>query len=293
MGISIPLVEKEFVAGFRQQKEWAGLIASAFFFGKVGSGLFIMSVFLESWLGMLVGLLIVLVGKGGAHFLYLGRPWRFWRGMSRPQSSWIARGIWAMGLMMAAGFVLLVLPVDNALYMPLAIFAVICAFVVAVYDGFLLTSSPAIPIWNTALMPVMCMFYSFLGGTTMVLFMTHMGFMELSEKFSAILPNLELGLLVANLLIVILFLIGSINTGSAGRESFDLLVKGPYAVPFFSLAIGVGLVFTLMMSIYAGPHASAGTVALITVADLIGHYFIFFLLLKIGVFKPVLGFLKI
>jgi formate-dependent nitrite reductase membrane component NrfD len=279
MGRSIPLVEKEFVSGFRQQTEWAGLIASAFFFGKVGSGLFIMSVFLPSRLGMLVGLLIVLIGKGGAHFLYLGRPWRFWRGLARPQSAWISRGIWAMGLMMVAGFALFVVPTSSALYMPLAVFAVICAFVVAVYDGFLLTSSPAIPIWNTALMPVMCMFYSFLGGTTMVMFM-------------AILPGLEIGLLGANLLIVLLFLVGSINTGSAGRESFDLLVKGPYALPFFALAIGVGLVFTLLMSIF-GSHASTGVVGLITVADLIGHFFIFFLLLKVGVFKPVLGFLKI
>ncbi|MDH3454098.1 MAG: polysulfide reductase NrfD [Desulfuromonadales bacterium] len=293
MGRSIPLVEKEFVTGFRQQKEWAGLIASAFFFGKVGSGLFIMSVFLDSWLGMLVGLLIVLCGKGGAHMLYLGRPLRFWRGMSKPGTAWVSRGIWAMTFMMAAGFALLALPAGSSLYMPLAVFAVISAFVVAVYDGFLLTSSPAIPIWNTALMPVMCMFYSFLGGTTMVMFMSHLGLMPLSEKFTGLLPNLEIALLVANLLIVLLFLIGSINTGSAGRESFDLLVKGPYAVPFFSLAIGVGLVFTLLMSVFGGAHAGAGTVALITVADLVGHFFIFFLLLKIGVFKPVLGFLKI
>jgi formate-dependent nitrite reductase membrane component NrfD len=293
MGRSIPLVEKEFVTGFRQQKEWAWLIASAFFFGKVGSGLFIMSVFLPSKLGMLVGLLIVLVGKGGAHMLYLGRPLRSWRGLARPNSAWIARGIWAMTLMLVAGFALIVVPTTSGMYMPLAIFAVICAFIVAVYDGFLLTSSPAIPIWNSALMPVMCMFYSFLGGTTMVLFMAHMGFMELSAKFSAILPGLEIGLLVANLLIVILFLMGSINTGAAGRESFDLLVKGPYAVTFFSLAIGVGLVFTLLMSVYGGAHAGPGTVALITVADLVGHFFIFFLLLKIGVFKPVLGFLKL
>ena len=293
MGRSIPLVEKEFVAGFRQQKEWAGLIASAFFFGKVGSGLFILSAFLNNRLGMLVGLLIVLCGKGGAHLLFLGRPLRFWRGMSKPGTAWVSRGIWAMGLMVISGFAGLALPHQSPLYLPVTVFAVVCAFVVAVYDGFLLTSSPAIPIWNTALMPVMCMFYSFLGGTTMVLFMAHLGYLKLTAQFLAVLPTLEIGLLAANLLIVLLFLVGSINTGSAGRESFDMLVKGPYAVPFFTLAVGVGLVFTLAMSLYAGSHAGVGTVALITVADLIGHFFIFFLLLKVGVFKPVLGFLKI
>jgi formate-dependent nitrite reductase membrane component NrfD len=294
MATNIPLIEgNQFVAGFRRQTEWAGLIASAFFFGKVGAGLFIMSVFLQNRLGMLIGLLIVLCGKGGAHMLYLGRPTRFWRGLRRPNSSWISRGIWSMALMMVAGFAAVILPQSSSLFMPLAVLAAIFAFVVAVYDGFLLTSSPAIPIWNTALMPVMCMFYALLGGTTMVLFLQHFGFIRMSPEIAAFMPTIEIVLLVVNLIIVMLFLIGSINTGSAGRESFNMLVRGPYALPFFALAIGVGLVFTLLMSFIAGPHAGAGTMAMITVADLVGHYFIFFLLLKVGVFKPVLGHLKI
>jgi hypothetical protein len=41
-------------------------------------------------------------GKG-AHLLYPGRPWRFWRGMTRPGSSWVSRGIWAMTFMLAFG----------------------------------------------------------------------------------------------------------------------------------------------------------------------------------------------
>ncbi len=292
MARNIPLVGNEFVAGFRQQTEWAGLIASAFFFGKVGAGLFMLSVFTRSRLGLLIGLLIVLCGKGGAHILYLGKPTRFWRGMSRPGSSWVARGFWAMTLMMAFGFIAVALPAGSALFMPVAAFAGACAFVVAVYDGFLLTSSPAIPIWNTALMPVMCMFYAFLGGTTLTLFLAHFGLIHLAMD-AALLPALEIILLMVNLIIVTLYLTSSINSGSAGRESFNLLVKGPYAVPFFALAIGVGLVFTLLMTFVAGSQAGPGVVALITVADLVGHYFIFFLLLKVGVFKPVLGHLKI
>lgn len=293
MSRNIPLIEgNQFVAGFRQQTEWAGLIASAFFFGKVGAGLFMLSVFTQSRLGMLIGLLIVLGGKGGAHMLYLGKPLRFWRGMSRPGTSWVSRGFWAMTFMLVFGFSALLLAESSPLFMPLAILAGICAFVVAIYDGFLLTSSPAIPIWNTALMPVMCMFYALLGGTTMTLFLAHFGFIQISMG-GELLATVEMILLVVNLILVALYLSASINTGAAGRESFDLLVKGPYAAPFFALAIGIGLVFTLLMTYFGGAHAGPGVVALITVADLVGHYFIFFLLLKVGVFKPVLGHLKI
>ncbi len=292
MSNNISIIENEFVLGFRRQVEWSGLIAAAFFFGKVGAGLFMMSVVTQSRLGMLIGLLIVVVGKGGAHLLFLGKPLRCWRGMAKPGSAWVSRGLWAMTFMVVLGGWALLLPAGSTLFMPVAIIAAFFAFVVAIYDGFLLTSSNAIPIWNTALMPVMCMFYAFLGGTTMTLFLAHFGFIQLSIS-EHIISNIELVLLVVNLLIVIMYLVTSSTAGAAGKTSFNLLVRGPYAVAFFLLAIGVGLVFTILMTYFAGSKASPGTVAMITVADLIGHYYIFFLLLKIGVFKPVLGLLKI
>jgi len=293
MSKSMPLVEgNTYVLGFRQQIEWSALIASAFFFGKVGAGLFMISVATQSRLGMLIGLLIVVGGKGGAHMLFLGKPMRFWRGMSQPRTSWVSRGLWAMTFMVVLGGWALLLPAGSPQFMPVATIAAVFAFVVAIYDGFLLTSSNAIPIWNTALMPVMCMFYSFLGGTTMTLFLAHFGFIQLTIG-EHMLSTIEMALLAVNLLVVIMYLITSVTAGAAGKTSFDLLVKGRYAVPFFSLAIGVGLVFTLLMTFFAGPAASPGVIALITVADLIGHYYIFYLLLKIGVFKPVFGQLKI
>ena len=293
MSKSMPLVEgNTYVLGFRQQIEWSALIASAFFFGKVGAGLFMISVATQSRLGMLLGLLIVVGGKGGAHMLFLGKPWRFWRGMSQPGTSWVSRGLWAMTFMVIFGGWALLLPAESSLFMPVAVIAALFAFVVAIYDGFLLTSSNAIPIWNTALMPVMCMFYSFLGGTTMTLFLAHFGFIQLSIG-EHLLSNIEMALLAVNLLIVIMYLATSVTAGAAGKTSFNLLVKGPYAVPFFTLAIGVGLVFTLLMTFFSGSTASPGIISLITVADLVGHYFIFYLLLKIGVFKPVFGQLKI
>lgn len=293
MSKSMPIIiGNEYVLGFRRQVEWAGLIAFAFFFGKVGAGLFMISVYTQSRVGMLIGLLIVLGGKGGAHLLYLGQPWRFWRGMLRPNSSWVSRGLWAMTFMTLFGGAALLLPAGSSLFKTVTVIAALFAFIVAIYDGFLLTSSNAIPIWNTALMPVMCMFYSFLGGTTMTLFLTHFGFMKLAIP-PALLEQIEITLLAVNLIIVVLYLLTNANAGAAGRTSLDLLVKGPYAVPFFSLAIGVGLVFTLLMSFFAGADAGPGIVAAVTLADLVGHYFIFFLLLKIGIYKPVFGQLKI
>lgn len=285
----MPLVGNEFVSGFRLQTEWATLIAAAFFFGKIGSGLFLMSVFLtNSWIGALVGLLIVLVGKGGAHLLYLGRPERFWRGLMKPGTSWVARGFWAMMIMMVSGTLFLISPAGSAASSVFALIAGLSAFVVAIYDGFLMNSSPSIPLWNTAMMPVLCLFYSLLGGTTLTLFLIEFGFAEVAIA-TVFLSNMEIVLLITNLIVIGLYLLSMTNATAAAKESLRLLVSGTYAIPFYVLALGFGLVFTLLMSYFVGTAGGAGVVGLITAADLVGHYFLFYLLLRVGVYKPVLG----
>lgn len=289
----MPLVGNEFVSGYRLQTEWATLIAAAFFFGKIGAGLFIMSVFFtNSWIGALVGLLIVLIGKGGAHLLYLGRPERFWRGLMKPGTSWVARGFWAMMIMMVAGTFFLILPAGSAASLVFKVIAGLSAFVVAIYDGYLMNSSPSIPLWNTAMMPVLCLFYSLLGGTTLTLFLIEFGFAEVAVN-TIFLNNMEIVLLITNLIVIGLYLLSMANATAAAKESMRLLVRGTFAVPFYTLALGLGLVFTLLMSLFVGSHGGAGIVGLITAADLIGHYFLFYLLLRVGVYKPVLGQLSL
>ncbi len=289
---TMPLVGNEFVAGFRLQTEWAGLIAAAFFFGKIGAGLFLMSLYTGSKVGALTGLLIVLIGKGGAHLLYLGRPERFWRGLTRPRTSWVARGFWAMLIMAAAGLLYLAAPAGTALWWVFQVIAGLSAFFVAVYDGFLMNSSPAIPLWNTALMPVLCLFYSLLGGTSLSLFLLHLGAGGLAVG-PDFLAGLELTLIVTNLIVVIIYLLSMTSATAAARESLRLLLRGPYALAFYSLVIGIGLVFTFFLSYLSGVESGAGVVSLITAADLVGHFFIFFLLLRVGVYSPVLGKLSI
>ncbi|MHB1407813.1 MAG: NrfD/PsrC family molybdoenzyme membrane anchor subunit [Desulfitobacteriaceae bacterium] len=288
MAKTMPLVGEEFVAGFRLQTEWATLIAAAFFFGKIGAGLFLMSLFTGSSVGALVGLLIVLIGKGGAHLLYLGRPERFWRALTKPGTSWVARGFWAMAVMMVSGGLFLLAEPGSGVWWATQIIAGVTAFIVAVYDGFLMNSSPSIPLWNTAMMPVLCLFYSALGGTSLTLFLVDFGLTTVSIE-ETLLSNLEIILLVTNLIVVILYLLSMTNGTAAAKESLRLLLKGSFAPAFYILALGVGLVFTLFMAYFIGMAGGAGVVALITAADLVGHYFIFFLFLRAGVYAPVLG----
>jgi len=90
---SVTVAPHRFAYGYYRQAWWNWLIGTAFFCGGLGAGVFLISLATGQRLGMIVGYLIVVLGKNGAHLLYLGRPERFWRAAMRPDRSWIARGI--------------------------------------------------------------------------------------------------------------------------------------------------------------------------------------------------------
>jgi len=73
-------------------------MASAFFFGELGAGLFFVSLLLESAQGMLAGLLITGLLKTYFHLSHMGVPKKSWRAILRPDRSWISRGLIGMSV---------------------------------------------------------------------------------------------------------------------------------------------------------------------------------------------------
>ncbi|MCL6638289.1 MAG: polysulfide reductase NrfD [Firmicutes bacterium] len=286
-----PLVGEEFVMGFRQQNVWKIWIALAFFFGKIGSGMFIFSVLWNIPAVAVAGLLVENLGKGGALLIHLGRPERFWRAMTRPRFSWIARTVWAMGIFTLLGIIYLALPAANPAREIIKILALISAVVVAITDGFVMNDSPAIPIWNTPMLPFLFLLYSLLGGASVFFFLVYGGWVNV-ETFISI-ETLETTLILINLTGVAIYFISVANATAAARESLLLLIKGPYSGMFFGLVVIVGFILTLALTLSLGASGGTAVAGLITLADLIGHFFIFYLLLLAGVYSPVLGKLTI
>lgn len=173
----------EWTDTFIRQSEWGvgrkGLISNsmylllALFFGGVGAGTALIALYLEgsrsSWY-FVAGYLLAVGGKGFFHLLFLGNPLRFWRAISRPQSSWISRGIIALSLFSVAGLayilgpMLRVVPVIASLEIPLAITCGALLIFLIIYDGFLLNNATAIGAWNTSLMVILFPVFSALGG---------------------------------------------------------------------------------------------------------------------------------
>lgn len=173
----------EWTDTFIRQSEWGvgrkGWISNSMYlllalcFGGVGAGAALIALCLEGprsrWY-FVAGYVLAVGGKGVFHLLFLGNPLRFWRALSRPQSSWISRGIIALSLFSVAGLVYMlgpmfrVIPAAAWLETPLAITCGVLLTFLIVYDGFLLNNATAIGAWNTSLMVILFPVFSALGG---------------------------------------------------------------------------------------------------------------------------------
>jgi formate-dependent nitrite reductase membrane component NrfD len=288
---SVAVVPHRFAYGFYRQTWWNWLIGSAFFFGEIGAGLFLVSLLTDHALGMAVGYLIVMVGKNAAHLLYLGRPARFWRAARRPDRSWIARGIWATGIFGLSGAALLLQRFFSAGWQPTGTFNSVLmwmtglsALFIMFYDGLVMNKSAAIPFWNTGLLPVLCLTYAALGGTTLSLTLRELA--EPGPAVPAVLMQTEYLLLITNLVLLGFYLVHMWGWTPAARETVRMLLQGPYARAFLGLVLAVGLIATFLLAVVHSSVHATGLVVLIAVCELTGDFTLLMVLLKSGLFSP-------
>jgi formate-dependent nitrite reductase membrane component NrfD len=276
-----------FAVGYHRQTFWNWLIGTAFFLGGVGGGLFFISLLTGHIAGMIVGFLIVVVGKNTAHLLFLGRPERFWAAARRPDRSWIARGIWVMGVFMVTGFVSILLETHpQFIYIPKlavtanSVLAAASALFIACYDGFLMRSSRGVASWRTLVLPLLLFMYASLGGITLSLTIRELH----GDIPPAKLESLELWLLVVNFLLLATYLYRMSRLLTAARETLHEWLRGTYARPFFGLVVVVGLVATMLLWLLHSTLHTSAFVVLIAVCELIGDFSMMMLILKTGLF---------
>ena len=276
-----------FAVGYHRQSFWNWLIGTAFFLGGLGGGLFLVSLLTGHVAGMIAGFLIVVVGKNTAHLLFLGRPERFLAAARRPDRSWIARGIWAMGAFMVTGSVTILLQA-HAPFLHLSAFAgnafftlaTLSALFIACYDGFLMRSSAGVAFWRTLLLPLLLFMYASLGGITLSLTIRELR----GEVPPAGLESLEHGLLVANFVILAIYFYRMSRSLPAARATLGEWLRGTYSRAFFGLVLLVGLVATLLLSLLHSTLQTSVLVVLIAACELVGDFAMMMLMLKSGLF---------
>ncbi|MEA3442396.1 MAG: NrfD/PsrC family molybdoenzyme membrane anchor subunit [Chloroflexota bacterium] len=283
----------EFMTRYTPQREWIEgrgvLLWLAFFFIELGAGIFfVASLFSNLW-GMFVGLVVCAVLGGGLHLLYLGHPFRFYLIFLKPQNSWISRGMIFVAVFLVLGIIHLGLSYWASSALGLLIVADIFAFLTVIYGGFAMNFANGIPLWNTALLPVLYVVAGFWGGAEVA-----MGIVLKTGALATVGASVE-GLirilLIAFVIIIAAYLI-SVRYGlGAGAISVGQIVRGKWAPLFWIVVVvlGVGVPAGVVIhSVVVGLAAtSASLLYLSIILELIGDLGSRYLILKNGFYNPL------
>ncbi|MCU0581021.1 MAG: polysulfide reductase NrfD, partial [Syntrophales bacterium] len=171
------------------------------------------------------------------------------------------------------------------------ILAGISAFVVMIYDGIVMTYSPSIPLWNNSLIPVLRTSYALMGGVTMTLLVSMLPGLagQFTEEQLHLWSQIERGLVVANMLMIVIYVMTLTYQVTAAKESAFLIIRDKYPMIFWVGVVAIGLIAIFLLPILVQTEReSLGLLLTVAVFELIGDFCILFLLLRAGVFSPLM-----
>ncbi|MFC1971839.1 NrfD/PsrC family molybdoenzyme membrane anchor subunit [Chloroflexota bacterium] len=284
----------EWMVTYTPQTEWVEhrgiLLWLAFFFIELGAGTFLISSLFDNLPGMLTGWLICAVLGGGAHLIYLGHPLRFWRIFisSGWKTSWISRGMYFVTLFLLLGIIYLILGSQANQAVPLLVATNIMAFLVIIYGGFAMNFVNGIPLWNTAILPILYVVSGLWGGAGLTLVITMAAG---ATKIGMAVEEWTRLLLVGFIILLAVYLVSIRYGSSAGKISVREMVRGKWAPLLWIMVIALGIVLPLgvVISSYTA-GLTAIPVALLYIAvffELTGDLAMRYLILKCGFYNPL------
>lgn len=132
----------------------------------------------------------------------------------------------------------------------LAVIGAVLAVCVAVYTGILLGAAPAIPLWDTWLLPALFTVSAFDTGLAAVLILA--AFVERDSAFTPIRDLLEkvvMGLVVLEAVVLAAYVTTMQSAGSNEAISVGILTSGQLSGQFWGLVVVVGLALPLAAAI--------------------------------------------
>lgn len=293
--------QEMFLFEMRPQRVWGAEVAADLFLSGTGAALFFLAAVLQGvgFVSEGAGMLGEWVGLGavvlGASFLlaHLGVPTRFLGAFRRPHSSWISRGTLSITLFCIFALLVALATTPGLEALPwgqgtaagtvLLVLALLAATAVMAYTGLVLASWPAIAFWNTPLLPLMFMAWSFLGAAGALL-----GLAALNGGAGLPLRLLSLSLVLGVGLTLLLYVQGMSSGTVAAREGVRRLLDGEGRMWFGAGVVALGLVVPAVLLGLDVGGAVGGAAAAIQVATaillLVGGYCLRQSILKAGVY---------
>ena len=302
------MVPHEWMVKPMQQTEWIErrglLVWLAEVFSALGTGLYLVSIFVNNWWGALIGFLIVMLIKLPLHFLYLGKPLRFWRTMppfsSAWKTSWIARGVVFTVFFSGFGFIQLmtsylliytnlqtgpVLSTVYALDILLKVLAGIFVVLTGIYGGFMMSYCKSVPFWNSGILPIVILNAGIADGLALVM---GMGIFTNGMDLHAIeyASRIVLGI---NALLIGTYLLNSSYQSSTAHLSVTEMLRGRVALLFWIGIVLCGIIIPLVVS-FLSIFTWNGSIPLligVIICHTAGAFALKYCILKVGIHKPI------
>jgi sulfite dehydrogenase (quinone) subunit SoeC len=285
----------DWMVKFTPQTEWIErrgiLLWLAFFFIELGAGMFFVASLFHNRTSMLAGWLFCAALGGGLHLLFLGKPTRFWRMLfsSGYKTSWISRGLIFVSLFLLLGLVYLLLNLGSDPPAALLVIVNIFAFLTVIYGGFAMNYVNGIPLWNTALLPVLYVISGLWGGA------------EVTLGISLANGNLEAGagvenwiriLLIGFVLLVPVYLISIRYASLNGQASVRSITAGQWALLFWLAVVVMGMLIpavAVIVSFGLGLEQTPSALLYFAIlCGLAGDLSLRYLILRCGMYNPLI-----
>jgi formate-dependent nitrite reductase membrane component NrfD len=301
------MITHEWMVKPMSQREWIErrgmMVWIAEVFTSLGSGLYLVSLFINNWWGMVIGWMIIMFLKLPIHLAYFGKPLRFFRTVppfsNAWKTSWFARGILFTIFFSTFAFIQLVIrnpyhdfapylgAVEAPLYWAFAALGGIFALMTGVYGGFIMNYCKSVPFWNTGILPVVFILAGIADGFGLIIAIGLAGGdvnIAAAETWSRVT-------LIVNAFIIIVYLISASYTSATAKLSVKELIVGRVAAAFWGGLIVLGIIVPLAISItsfYTVIEASSVMLITAIACHTAGAFALKYSLLKVGIHRPIL-----
>jgi len=285
----------DWMAKYTPQTEWIErrgvLLWLAFFFIELGAGVFFVASFFDNLQAMFTGWLVCAVLGGGFHLIFLGKPARFWRIIfsSGWQTSWISRGLIFVSLFLILGLVQVVVAMWASPVTPLLIAVNVFAFLTIIYGGFAMNYVNGIPLWNTALLPVLYVISGLWGGAEVML---GIALANGDASMSIAIEEWIRILLIGFAVLIPVYLLSTRYTSVTGQASVKYMVLGKWSPLFWIAVVFLGMAVPLsavISSFVIGLEATPKAFLYVAIfSGLLGDLSARYLILRCGLYSPLI-----
>lgn len=271
-------------AGFRVQKEWRRDRPPAIFFGTLGAALFIVGLFADNPIAMLLGWVFVVLVKLSVIYYFTPNKSHIKYVATRMRTSWVSRGVLAISIFAIFGGLYILgtplfrVPYPAAVDILLAAIALAAAALVMLYDGFVQSVNKAITLWANAATPIFFVTTAIYGAVQVVLALD-IGLFAYAWQY------VDIFLLLSTLSLATQ-LWSAANLDVAGQESVSRLLSGEGRGSFWTGVI-LGYVLPAIIFNISLLTPSVALIAASAATAAVGYYLIIYSIIRLGIYRPM------